>query len=230
MVTNKETADELQRLQVSAFNTQKPSRSQCIDILESMTKDIDSEYFGDIVKLYAYFNGRPKAPKKAKTVFQWVARAVSTDDVRKFMQVVLVEENRMAATDGRRLHVAPNIDKLPAGKYSADGRYLCSLDSTDCGTFPNIDRVIPDTADMQFAWVETPSQLTAEPGSNRTDLQPIEHDEAWTISFNRTFLEDASYHDGTIIISASAPDKATIVTPTDAPKDMYAVIMPMAKQ
>lgn len=209
-----------------AFQVHKPGKNQAIDIIESMASEHDNgELPSELVRLYAYFNGRPKAPKRAKTAFDWVAQAVSTDDTRQHMQVVQVEENRIAATDGKRLHIASNPDGLEPGKYRADGVRLCSLDSTDCGTFPNIDCVIPDDApDCRFT--VQPAKLEAEPRSNRTILEP---DGINKIAFNRQYLEQAALEGSDILIESKGPEKAAKVRPVNQPKgwDCVAIIMPM---
>lgn len=103
-----------------------------IDALISEDVEFDDDM---LVKLYRHF--LPGLPKVTKSVFEWVAQAVSKEETRYYLNFVYVENGKMAATDGHRLHVAPAGDLEP-GFYDRAGNRV-ELDAT----FPDINRVIP---------------------------------------------------------------------------------------
>lgn len=225
----KKDYSKIEELNRRAFQSYKPTKRQVIELLETMASQ--TVVTDELVKLYAYFNNRPKPPKKATTVFEWVARAVSTDhEKRNFMCVVLVEKNRIVATDGRRIHIAENVDNMKPGKYSPDGTYICDPDSQDMGTFPFIDRVIERMSDPVAYWDVKPADLEAETETNRVFFRGIGPDN-FDIAFDRQFIEQVSVNGELVTIGAHSPETAARLTPHDALHcSMYAVVMPMQVQ
>lgn len=222
---------KLDELRIRAFNMETPSKKKVQRIVEQIAEN-EKFITNDIVRLYAYFNGRPKPPKKAKTVFDWVARAVGDqkDPFRRHLSLVMVEENRIYATDGRRLHMCANVDNMKPGRYRVDGTFFCELDDTSAaGHFPNTDRVIPDQNSIKTTWIETPSELSATPGINATSIEIEIACEKSTIIFDRRYLEDTVFKNERIEISAVATNKAVRIIPRGVPAEynMIAVVMPM---
>lgn len=112
------------------------------NIIKELTEEQERELHGELARLYATF--QPTVPKKPKTMFDWVAKAMAKDDVRYYLNFVHVTEKRMAGTDGHRLHIAPNTDGLEPGFYDKNGT---KLHDPDYASFPDIDRVMPTNLD-----------------------------------------------------------------------------------
>ncbi len=84
--------------------------------------------------LYSYF--MPPIPKVPKTSEQWVAKAVSPNDVRYYLHHANVNKLGFCATDGHRAHIAPT--------EKAEGFYDKAGNKVECdGRFPDVDRIIP---------------------------------------------------------------------------------------
>lgn len=92
--------------------------------------------------LYRYF--LPPTPRAPKTAFDWVAKAVAKSDLRYELQFVWVENSRIVATDGHRLHIAPNENGLEPGYYNVSGDKVYAPDYM---TYPKFDVVIPKGGD-----------------------------------------------------------------------------------
>ncbi len=86
--------------------------------------------------------------------FLWVAKAITKDPTWKILKYIHVENNPanergcvIAATDGRRLHVARFSErKFDAGNYrliKQSAAYLFLIDDPDAGTYPIFQGVIP---------------------------------------------------------------------------------------
>lgn len=88
----------------------------------------------------------PAAPKKLKkdaTLFDWVALAVApAKDLRDYLQFVYCDGDYIVATDGYRIHIAPNNDGLEVG-------YYCPRTATPVThiqeKYPDYWRVVPST-------------------------------------------------------------------------------------
>ena len=82
----------------------------------------------------------------------WVLRAVSTDETRYILNHVLVDGNKIVATDGRRLHMLEADWGLGDGLYSAvkTPRKIVLVEATDAGTYPKYSQVIPDHFTQSF--------------------------------------------------------------------------------
>ena len=92
----------------------------------------------ELSELYTYF--RPPQPKKPRSAFEWVAKAVNTKDVRPYLRYVYVTSAWVTATDGHRMHRAPNAEGLTPGWYLVSGERVTD-DAPD--HYPDIERVIP---------------------------------------------------------------------------------------
>ncbi len=98
----------------------------------------DGDLLLDLARLYAHF--LPKPGKRARTTWQWVAMAMAKNDVRHYLCYVYVTEDEIVATDGHRLHVAPNVEGLTPGYYDAAGN---RIHAPDYARYPEYKRVIP---------------------------------------------------------------------------------------
>ena len=96
-------------------------------------------------------------PEYPKTDFEWVAKALSQDETRLAMNFVFVNEHEMIATDGKRLHIAPNKAEsgarlLEPGLYDTNcvlvalpqdhNERFFKFFGEDL-TYPNVRRIIP---------------------------------------------------------------------------------------
>lgn len=101
--------------------------------LKIKRRELDPE---DLDSLLLYF--APPLPKKARTVEQWVAKAVASGkEARAYLRYLFVKDGIIMASDGHRAH---------RGKTSlADGFYcpktFAPVDFD--GVFPDLDRVYP---------------------------------------------------------------------------------------
>jgi len=76
----------------------------------------------DLARLYAHF--LPSTPVKAKTAFEWCAKAIGIADKRECLNYVYVTKNEIVGTDGHSLHVAPNSNGMAPGFYDKAGTLL----------------------------------------------------------------------------------------------------------
>ena len=92
----------------------------------------------DLARLYAHF--LPPLPKRPKTAFDWCAKAMAKSDARYYLNFVHVTADEIQATDGHRLHIAPNVGGLEPGYYGAEGVHL---HGPKYSKFPDTQRVRP---------------------------------------------------------------------------------------
>ncbi len=100
-------------------------------------------------RLYAHF--LPKPGKRARTTWQWVAMAMAKNDVRHYLNYVYVTEDEIVATDGHRLHIAPNVEGLTPGYYDAAGN---RIHAPDYARYPDFKRVQPDPRAPGREWYD----------------------------------------------------------------------------
>ena len=84
---------------------------------QSVIKDIYRNYpelKEQMAMLYSYF--MPAMPKRAGTMFEWVAKATYTKDVRQYCRFVYCDGSFLIGIDGHRLHYAP-ADGREVGYY-----------------------------------------------------------------------------------------------------------------
>ena len=89
-----------------------------------------------MARLYSYFI--PAMPKRAATMFEWVAKATRAKDVRQFCQFVYCDGSFLIGTDNHRLHYAP-ADGREAGYYHP----ITGDKVQEDARFPDWQRVIP---------------------------------------------------------------------------------------
>lgn len=108
--------------------------------------DLESnELLGHLATLRRQF--MPAQPKRAKTVWQWVALATNPKDVRQYLHFVHVTGQWLEGCDGHRAHRAPNLDGLEPGFYTIDAVKVYSPYGTNGNSapwaYPDINRIIP---------------------------------------------------------------------------------------
>lgn len=107
----------------------------------------------DLAKLYQFF--MPPVPKQ-KNDFDWVYQAVGTEEARYYLNYVYVDDTVMVATDGHRLHLAPNPEL-------ANGFYDKMQNKIDIdATFPDYTRVIPHISDGKLHTWERSSAVVVD--------------------------------------------------------------------
>lgn len=124
----------------------KPTRKKAYSIILSLRESLGPEHADDLESLINYF--APAVPKNPKTAFEWVAAAAGKSDVRFYLNYVYVENGRMVATDGARLHLAKT--DLANGFYDPKTGRIAKVDAK----YPDIERVIPKTGTMKEASTE----------------------------------------------------------------------------
>ena len=94
-----------------------------------------------IGSLYSFFECKIGKPKNR---MDWVGKACSSDDSRKVLHHVNVNENHAVGTDGKRLHFIDNCENLPVGPYEKGALIECN------GDYPNYMNVIPTDLTDEF--------------------------------------------------------------------------------
>ena len=89
-----------------------------------------------------------------------VCKAVSQDETRYFMNVLLVEEDWIVATNGRRLHFVSTLGfNIPPGKYTVEklnqSKIILEEETRDIGIFPNWKRIVPRSFNAYMRWDST---------------------------------------------------------------------------
>ena len=115
------------------------------DDAQSIIKDVywkHPELAEDMAMLYSYF--MPPMPKRAATMFEWVAKATDAKDVRQICKFVYYDGSFLIGTDGRRLHYAP-ADGREVGYYHA----ITGDKVQENASFPDWRRAIPSNKDSK---------------------------------------------------------------------------------
>lgn len=120
-------------------HTAKPPRKEAFSLAcKARTHHLTDREIDSLINYFA-----PSVPTTPKTAFQWVARAVAFNDVRKYLQYVFVADGVMVATDGHRLHHAAT--DLKNGFYDPKTGMLVEVDAK----YPEWRRIIPKRAAMK---------------------------------------------------------------------------------
>lgn len=201
-------------LATKAMNVSKVSKSTAqwhiAELYEQLAQLEDFEKSGaekKLIELYRFF--KPTPPKTAKTAFDWVGQAVSTEKHRDYIHHIFVADGRMQATDGHRLHVAKT--DLKNGFYAVTGEKL-DVDLS----FPDTDGILPDKDKMTKFNID----LTA------CDVQDYGKGQCYKIGdalLNTKFIDSVTLNDKLLTIYMT--DKLSPVYIEN--KFGFAVIMPM---
>jgi len=154
------TKTTLSEVAKQAIGAKKPTKADAHLIIQDLIQS-NALSLRDAVALYTYF--RPPIPKKAKTDMDWVAKAIGKGDVRAYLNYLYSTGDRIAATDGHRLHIIKNPDekKYPEGSY-LDVSGVVVSDVEDFGfKYPNIDRVIPPEDNQEEVDTQEVEQVMA---------------------------------------------------------------------
>ena len=108
-----ETMQSITNIAANIIRNKKPTKKECFGTVEKAIQSGNSLSDYDLAKLYAYF--MPNLPKKAKSIEEWVAKALpKKHDDRLWTNYIQVSQtfSVMFATNGHRLHVKrnPSID------------------------------------------------------------------------------------------------------------------------
>lgn len=133
----------------------KTSKKKAFEAVEDMVNQLEAsggmtdEMQWDLSRLWAHF--MPGKIARPRTAFDWVAKAQAKNDVRYYLRYIKVDEDSIVATDGHRLHIAPNDEGLSPGFY---GHEKAMLEEAESMQFPNIERAIPDPDAEGRVWLE----------------------------------------------------------------------------
>lgn len=155
----------------------KPNKDKAYQTLNSLCRQLDELGINpeslqhELGSLYKFFQTNTNSTKP-KTSIEWIAKAVSKESHKGGMQYVYVDSANIVATDGRRLHMDMNIDKLPTGYYNSKGDKIGEVD--DIGHYPNYDMVIPNVSSNNGYSMYNISELNRQDmaGANRADSTP----------------------------------------------------------
>lgn len=208
------------RNKAMAFNSVKT-------IIENLTEEQERELHGELARLYATF--QPAAPKKPKTLFDWVAKAVGWKDKRQYLRFIYVTDERMIGTDGHRVHIAPNQDGLEPGYYDANG---VKVHNPDFAKFPEIDRVVPTQLTSHGRKIVKAKISDIETGaftSNKTVFNYYKFQlEDNFVAFNMSYVNDMlSLEDDDAVMHWSIGAATDVVAMADLSHGREACIMPM---
>ena len=193
-----------------AIENKAPSKA----IAQGIIRDLAEQHpdsVRELAQLYAYF--MPPKPKTPKTAFQWVAMAAGVKDIRYYLNYVYVTAEHLAATDGHRLHRAPNTDNLAPGYYHPiTGDFAHPPEYSE---YPDTAKVIPSPGES------VPFKFTdAKPGESRdgTPCYAI-----FSVVMNARYLRDAMAFMPSARIQITGADQAVRLDDGD----LLAVIMPL---
>lgn len=143
--------------------------------------------------LYAFFMPKASTAKAQKNDFAWMAQAVCDDETRIAITTALVQGKNIVAVDGRRLHVIPNTDGLPDGRYDAKGNRVGDENDDRFGRFPNWQQVVPKTEGWQSATLDIADATPRE--VDRSTLALDWKIPGGTVSLQKKYFEQAAGSD-----------------------------------
>lgn len=206
----------------AATITHRVNKKACLDIVEDIALNNLSkpQLQSRCAELYSYFI--PKPPAKAKTVEDWVWKAVAKKDIRWYLEQAYAHENGdLVATDGHRLHIFHNSGYEP-GYYNAQMLPI-SIDAR----FPNYQAVVPSKGTPFKLSQLTLNTKKAKIGKKDHWYYEVEVDLPFkTQHFDKKYFDDAVnfFEDPTIFFGTH--DKASIRIEHG---NCTAVLMPMKK-
>ena len=115
------------------------------DEAQGIIKDVYWKYpelVEHMAMLYSYF--MPAMPKRAATMFEWVAKATYAKDVRQYCQFVYCDGSFLIGTDNHRMHYALT-DGREVGYYHA----ITGDKVQENSRFPDWRRVIPSNEESK---------------------------------------------------------------------------------
>ena len=195
------------------------------ELADALPAEIWREHGESLAQLYTFF--MPPKPKTARTAFEWVALAAAgpKEFSRPFLAYVMVEPHRIYATDGHRMHVAPNDDGLAPGAYLPNGDFFATRDefTSDVGHYPEIDRVIPSAHE----WRQEVDLDELPIGEVRGTVCREVPGGTWTGFFNRKYFDEAAQGMGKLCLQSKGHESAMLLTSINSADGRFAVIMPI---
>ena len=177
----------------------------------------------DWQRLLLFFG--PKAPAKAKTAAEWVAKAVGKKDKRDYLNYLYSDGSRLIATDGHRVHLSAFTDgEFPAGYYCP--RTLEPVDKTE--EYAPIDRILSNVTGLS---AEAEFDLSACPTESiNGTARRIQQLAAGSVShwFQKEYLDQAANGEGRIT-AALSDRKGVAVAVAGSNEFGRFYIMPWAK-
>ena len=144
----------------------KPIRRVAFDhikTLHSNTPMTREKHDAIMEELILYFSA-PPVRRPAASALEWVARAVSAQDVRAYLCYLWVSPEGVAyGTDGHRAHFAA-VEGIAPGFYDPKTLKPAEVD----GKYPDINRLMPKTwPDSSAALVDLERKLLVNDGEDR---------------------------------------------------------------
>ena len=96
-----------------------------------------------LAELYRYFMPKSTTKKAGTDNWTWVAQACDPKDHRIALRYIHVTPAHYEATDGHRIHRAPNIEGLTPGLYVPSGDMAFSESDPGRPKWPDMERVMP---------------------------------------------------------------------------------------
>lgn len=179
-------------IQTRAHRThRKPKKEEAQAVIEAIYNGTPATQ-EELAALYKYF--MPAMPAKCKDLVQWVAKARSTDQTRRYLTQSYCDGQHLIATDGHRMHWIKAPEGMAKG-YVDDKGAAIDID----GTFPDWQRVIPQAEHSKEIHVQ--------------DLEATKRDRIMCYNiggayFNKKYIDD--------ILNG---DTSATVRYTDGPRD-----------
>lgn len=116
MFMNKDRLKEI----IGFAGVKKPGKQKAFENVRFLINDLPESFYEDhkivLAELFKFFT--PPVSKKPKDNFGWCALAAGNDQRRPFLNYVyVVDAYQMVATNGHRIHIAPNSENLEPGFY-----------------------------------------------------------------------------------------------------------------
>lgn len=116
------------------------ARSALKVIFENHAEQLSDDALFHLGQLYRHF--MPPAPRAAKTLEQWVAKAAGKKDVRYYLNYLYADPaGYLVATDGHRMHVIDLPEGMQPGYYCP--KTLERLHDTEEWRYPDWQRITP---------------------------------------------------------------------------------------
>jgi len=198
-----------------ATRGKKPKKQDVFMLAKRLARG-EVEQFTDEERalLYGYF--LPRVPKKGATSGpEWVARACSKDETRKYLLYLHSDGRDLVGTDGHRLHMLSRLN-WPEGFYNLAGDPI----SPDV-RFPNIKPILerPSAPPMHVKLSET---KVVDCGTREPMLVYV-FDEKPGVGINKRYMDEAARGLDDLRLDWGEPETACHLRFDDG----LAVIMPM---
>lgn len=155
----------------------------------------------------------PASANRLFNDFKFVLNAVAIEGSRYALNHLMVEQNRIVATDGRRLHFVELEHDYELGQYeviknSGTEIFLMKVDDDEVGRFPKYDEILP------------PKDNYFEAGDLMTILKGLFKKD---ICINLQFINDVIFDDELFTIYYTEKDRPIRIEH----KDRTAILMPI---